>query len=201
MVGRKFTDEDVQQFTRKWPFEVAAGSRQNCEIIVPGCGSFKAEEVSSHVLGYLKGIAEKRCGQAVRKAVITVPAYFNNSQKEATEQAAKIAGLDVMRLINEPTAAAMAAGFHENEEMENVLVFDFGGGTFDISIICASEGVLDVQATRGDMNLGGRDVDEKLVDFCIKAFQEATGIDISGDPKARTRLMKECERAKISLSE
>ena len=170
MIGKTRQDEDVQEYVKKWPFTVVEGRRKNCEIAIPSLGNFRVEEVSSHVLAYLKKIAERKVGSAVKKAVITVPAYFNNSQKEATEQAARIAGLEVLRLINEPTAAAMAAGLHKIDDEKNVLVFDFGGGTFDISILCVSEGVLDVQATRGDMNLGGRDIDEKLVDYCKEQF-------------------------------
>ena len=144
MIGLKITDESVQEFMKNWPFEVVQGSEQNCEISIPNLGKFKVEEVSSHVLGYLKQIAEKKTGLEVRNAVITVPAYFTNQQKQATEQAARIAGLNVLRLINEPTAAAMAAGFHKIDEEKNVLVFDFGGGTFDISIICIGHGILNV---------------------------------------------------------
>ena len=149
----------------------------------------------------MRQIAEKRCGKNVNKAVITVPAYFNNSQKEATEAAAKIAGLKVLRLINEPTAAAMAAGYHDSDDSKTLLVFDFGGGTLDISVVCISEGVIDVQATRGDMKLGGRDIDSILVDYCIEEFKDISDIDLNGDRKARRRLETECERVKILLSQ
>ena len=123
-----------------------------------------------------------------------MPAYFNAAQKKATEDAAKIAGLEILRIINEPTAAALAAGFHELEDDEkNILVFDFGGGTFDVSVLVVSERMIDVQATCGDMNLGGRDLDEILVDYCFEEFNKVNQLDLSKDEQARSRLIRECE--------
>ena len=136
----------------------------------------------------------------VKKAVVTVPAYFNAAQKEATKNAAKIAGLEVLRIISEPTAAAMAAGIHEQQGDQMVVVFDFGGGTYDLSILDISNGTINVEATRGDMNLGGRDLDQVLVDHCLQKFNEEHKHDLSEDKAAKTRLMQECERAKITLS-
>ena len=146
MIGKAFVDEDVQQYLRQWTFTAVEGAGGTCEIAIPNLGNFKVAEVSSHVLTHLRKIAENFVGndKKVKDAVITVPAYFNNSQKDATKVAAQIAGLNVLRLINEPTAAAMAANLHKVDDEKNVLVFDFGGGTFDISILCVSEGVLDV---------------------------------------------------------
>ena len=132
--------------------------------------------------------------------MVTVPAYFDASQKEATKDAAKIAGLQVLRIISEPTAAAMAAGIHENNGDQMVVVFDFGGGTFDVSILDISNGTINVESTQGDMNLGGRDLDQILVDHCLKDFQQKHNVDLSEDKAAKTRLMQECERAKINLS-
>ena len=134
--------------------------------------------------------------------MVTVPAYFNAAQKKATEDAAKIAGLEILRIINEPTAAALATGFHEeeNDEDKNILVFDFGGGTFDISVVTISERLIDVQTTKGDPNLGGRDLDEVLVNHCFEEFKKAHNLDLSKDKEARSRLSRECEKAKINLS-
>ena len=131
------------------------------------------------MLQALKEAASERVGKEVKKAVVTVPAYFNAAQKQATQDAARIAGLDILRIINEPTAAAMAAGIHEEEDEKNILIFDFGGGTFDISVLTISEGVIDVQATRGDMNLGGRDLDEVLVEHCLEEFKKTSGVDLT----------------------
>ena len=125
-----------------------------------------------------------------------MPAYFNQSQKQATRDACAIAGLDCQRIINEPTAAAMACGFHASDEELNVLVFDLGGGTFDVSVLNISDGMVDVLATNGDMNLGGRDLDEIVVSHCIDKFREQTGIDLSADKRARARLQTVCEQAK-----
>ena len=160
------------------------------------------EQVSSYVLEVMQQAAKMRLNNAdVTKAVITVPAHFTFAQKKATQDAAKIAGLDVLRCIDEPTAAAMAAGFHKSDEDKNVVVFDFGGGTFDLSVLSISKGVINVEATRGDMNLGGRDLDEVVVNHCLEKFKEETGVDLSGDKRARGRLYPFCEQAKKNLSE
>lgn len=208
MIGSQFDDETVMEFRRNWPFEVEKdGDNDRTSCTVPLKGDWAdtkvtPEEISSKVLMYMKKIAERRVGKPVDTAVITVPAYFNIQQKEATANAAKIAGLNVLRLINEPTAAAMAAKFHQTEDMQNLLVFDFGGGTLDISILCCSEGILDVQSTKGDMKLGGRDLDNRLLDYCLEEFKDQYGIDLAtdGDSNAKANLRKECEKAKILLS-
>lgn len=158
------------------------------------------EEISAKVLNAMQQVAQNRLQREVTKAVITVPAYFNNTQKQATRHACEIAGLDCQRIINEPTAAAMACGFHNADEEMNVVVFDFGGGTFDVSVLNVQDGLVDVLATNGDMNLGGRDLDEILVAHCIQEFQKQTQIDLSGDKRARARLQTVCEQAKKQLS-
>ena len=200
MIGKSFQDEDVQAFMTKWDFNVIGDDQDRCKIKVPGMEDQSIEQISGLVLQYLKQAASDKIGQEVKKAVVTVPAYFNAAQKQATTDAARIAGLDILRIINEPTAAAMAAGIHEEDDEKNILIFDFGGGTFDISVLTISEGVIDVQATRGDMNLGGRDLDDVLVQYCLEEFQKATNIDLSNNRQARTRLNVECEKAKINLS-
>ena len=200
MIGKEFSDEEIQVRKDKWGFNVVEGPKNRCQIDVPGKGLLMIEQISAMVLQAMKKAGEERLGQPVTKAVVTVPAYFNNAQKQATFDAAKIAGLQCLRIINEPTAAAMAAGIHEQDDENNVLVFDFGGGTFDISVLTISDGVIDVQATRGDMNLGGRDIDEALVEYCLQEFQKSSGVDLSENRNARTRLFQECERAKVNLS-
>lgn len=179
MIGQACDDEDVQEYQKKWPFRVVAGVNKHCEISVPKFGNIKDWEVSGHVLSYLKSIAETKTSSAVKKAVITVPAYFTDFQKEATKKAASQAGLEVMSLIDEPTAAATAAGFHLIADRKNVLVFDFGGVTLDISILCCYDGELEIKSTNCERNLGGRDIDEALVEYCIKEFQEKKNIDLS----------------------
>ena len=153
----------------------------------------------------MKITAERYIGQPVKKAVVTVPAYFNNSQKQATRDACKIAGLECLRIINEPTAAAMAAELHLNQsdqdESMTVLIFDLGGGTFDVSICEINEGIIDVVATHGDMLLGGNDFDEQLVLLCIEEFKRDTGIDVSENPLQKKRIRMACEAAKIRLTE
>ena len=200
MIGKAFSDEDVQAHKQKWDFVVVGDDQDRCKVEVPGMEAQSIEQISACVLQALKEAASERLGREVKKAVVTVPAYFNAAQKQATQDAARIAGLDILRIINEPTAAAMAAGIHEEDDEKNILIFDFGGGTFDISVLTISEGVIDVQATRGDMNLGGRDLDEVLVEHCLEEFKKTTGTDLTSDKRARTRLNTECEKAKINLS-
>lgn len=149
----------------------------------------------------MKDIVNEYCGEEVTKVVITVPAYFDNSQKEATKDACTIAGLNVLRIINEPTAAMMACGFHLLDEDKATMVFDLGGGTFDVSIACITEGIVDVLAVEGDNLLGGRDLDEALVTYCIEEFKKEKGIDLTNNKAQRNRLSIACELAKISLCE
>merc|ERR1712054_557544 len=162
---------------------------------------FQAEQVSSMVLQKMKKIAEDFLGKEVKSAVVTVPAYFNDSQRKATKDAGTIAGLNVLRIINEPTAAAIAYGLDKQESKEkNVLIFDLGGGTFDVSLLAIEEGIFEVKATNGHTHLGGEDFDNKMVEYCIDDFKKKTGIDISKNNRSLRRLRTQCEKAKRILS-
>ena len=189
---------------KQWPFTVVCGDNQKPMIQVKFKGKtelFHPEKISSMVLTKMKQTAEDYLGKKVKDAVITVPAYFNDSQRQATKDAGKIAGLNVLRIINEPTAAAIAYGLDKNVKDErNVLIFDLGGGTFDVSLLNIDQGFLEVKATSGDTHLGGEDFDNRLVDFCIQQFLKTTKIDIRGDKKALRRLRTACEKAKRILS-
>ena len=187
-----------------WPFTVIRGKDDKPMIQVKFKGKteqFHPEQISSMVLTKMKKTAEDYLGRTVKDAVITVPAYFNDSQRQATKDAGVIAGLNVLRIINEPTAAAIAYGLDKNVKTErNVLIFDLGGGTFDVSLLSIEDGFLEVKATSGDTHLGGEDFDNLLVDFCIQQFLKTTGIDIRGDKKAMRRLRTACEKSKRILS-
>ena len=167
-----------------------------------GKKTFRPEEISAMILKNLKEYSEDFLDKEVTDAVITVPAYFNNNQRRATKDAAKIAGLNVLRILNEPTAAAIAYGLErKNEEDKTILVFDFGGGTFDVSLLKLSGGSYDVLATSGDSHLGGNDIDQLLVEYCVQVFKELTGNDISNEKRAMQRLRNVCEKAKRALSD
>ncbi|KAL6930189.1 Heat shock protein ssb1 [Hanseniaspora valbyensis] len=204
LIGRRFDEETVQSDIKTWPFTII--DEQGSPMIqVEYLGEekkFSPQEISAMVLSKMKEIAEAKIGQTVEKAVITVPAYFNDAQRQATKDAGAIAGLNVLRIINEPTAAAIAyglgAGKSENEK--NVLIFDLGGGTFDVSLLNITGGVYNVKATSGNTHLGGQDFDNNLLDHFQKEFLKKTGHDISGDARALRRLRTSCERAKRSLS-
>ena len=204
LIGRGFTDVTVQQDMKLWPFTVVAGSNQKPLIRVSvgdHVQTYSAEEISSMVLSKMKRIAEDYIGDQVPNAVITVPAYFNDQQRQATKDAGLIAGLNVLRIINEPTAAAISYGLNNRGAGEsNVLIFDLGGGTFDVSLLSIDEGIFEVQATAGDTHLGGEDFDERMMDYFVKEFQRKQGVDMSGDHRALRRLRTACERAKRSLS-
>ncbi len=156
-------------------------------------------EISAMILQKLKQAAEEYLGQPVTKAVITVPAYFNDAQRQATKEAGKIAGLEVMRIVNEPTAAALAYGLDKKKD-ETIAVYDFGGGTFDISILEVGEGVVEVKATNGDTHLGGDNLDQRIIDWIIAEFKKSDGIDLSKDRMALQRLREAAEKAKMELS-
>ena len=203
LIGRKFTDPSTQSDIRHWPFTVKAGTNDKPCIEVQYKGEakiFQPEEISSMVLVKMKETAEAYLGETVANAVITVPAYFNDQQRQATKDAGVIAGLNVLRIINEPTAAAIAYGLDKKEGERNVLIFDLGGGTFDVSLLTIEEGIFEVKATAGDTHLGGEDFDNRLVDFFMDEFKKKNKIDMSTNERAKRRLRTACERAKRTLS-
>ncbi|XP_005100356.1 heat shock protein 70 B2 [Aplysia californica] len=204
LIGRKFTDKSVQSDMKHWPFQVAeVDSRPKIEAEYKGERKlFAPEQVSSMVLSKMKETAEAYLGQKVTEAVITVPAYFNDSQRQATKDAGAIAGLNVLRMINEPTAAALAYGLDKGQSGEkNVLIFDLGGGTFDVSVLTIDEGsMFEVKATAGDTHLGGEDFDNRLVSHFLQEFKRKHNKDISKNARATRRLRTACERAKRTLS-
>ncbi|CAL3972431.1 unnamed protein product [Diplocarpon coronariae] len=204
LIGRRFDDPTVKKDIESWPFKVVdqEGSPM-VEVEYLGENKiFSPQEVSSMVLTKMKEVAEVKLGKKVSKAVITVPAYFNDNQRQATKDAGAIAGLNVLRIINEPTAAAIAYGLGagKSNKERNVLIYDLGGGTFDVSLLNIQGGVFTVKATAGDTHLGGQDFDTNLLDHFKKEFQRKTKKDLSGDPRALRRLRTACERAKRTLS-
>ena len=204
LIGRNFEDPTIQKDMKHWPFKVISDSgkpKLQVEYKYEN-KNFTPEEISSMVLTKMKETAEAHLGQQVRDAVITVPAYFNDSQRQATKDAGVIAGLNVLRIINEPTAAAIAYGLDKKKRGKetNVLIFDLGGGTFDVSILTLDDGIFEVKATAGDTHLGGEDFDNRLVDHFVKEFLRKHKKDISGNKRALRRLRTACERAKRTLS-
>jgi len=204
LIGRKFDDPIVQKDMKLWPFKVENGPDSKPLIVVKFKGEtkkFHAEQISSMVLTKMRETAEAFLNKTVKDAVVTVPAYFNDSQRQATKDAGAIAGLNVLRIINEPTAAAIAYGLDRKSTKErNVLIFDLGGGTFDVSLLTIEEGIFEVKATAGDTHLGGEDFDNRLVEYCAADFQRKTGHDIRKNPRSMRRLRTQCERAKRILS-
>ncbi|PRQ22595.1 putative Heat shock protein 70 family [Rosa chinensis] len=206
LIGRRFSDACVQSDLKLWPFKVIEGPNDKPIIVVKDKGQekhFAAEEISSMVLTKMHKVAEAYLGSTVKNAVITVPAYFNDSQRQATKNAAKIAGLNVIRIINEPTAAAIAYGLDKkagSESKRTVMIFDLGGGTIDVSLLVIGDGVFDVMATAGDTHLGGEDFDNKMVNYCAEQFKRKHDLDVSGNSRALTRLKNACEKAKRRLS-
>jgi molecular chaperone DnaK len=197
-MGRKYSE--VESERKIVPYEVKAGKDDRVVVQVPAVNKdFTPEEISAMILQKLKADAEAYLGEKVTDAVITVPAYFNDSQRQATKNAGQIAGLNVLRIINEPTAAALAYGL-DKKENETILVFDLGGGTFDVSILDVGEGVFQVRATNGDTHLGGDDYDRRVVDWMADEFKKENGIDLKADRQALQRLTEAAERAKIELS-
>lgn len=205
LIGRKFNETTVQNDMKLWPFKVVDSGQDSKPMIqIKWKGKdekFYAEQVSSMVLIKMKEIAEDFLGKKVKDAVITVPAYFNDSQRQATKDAGTIAGLNVLRIINEPTAAAIAYGLDKMAEKEkNVLIFDLGGGTFDVSLLTIDAGLFEVKATSGDTHLGGEDFDNRMVEWCAAQFLKSSGQDIRNDNRALRRLRTSCEKAKRMLS-
>jgi len=204
LIGRRFSEQSTQADIKHFPFNVVAkdGDKPVIEVEFKGeVKQFLPEEISSMVLVKMKEIAESYLGQTVTDAVITVPAYFNDAQRSATKDAGMIAGLNVIRIINEPTAAAIAYGLDKMSDAEkNILIFDLGGGTFDVSLLTLDAGIFEVKATAGDTHLGGEDFDNRLVSYFVKEFKKQTKLDISENKRAMMRLRTSCERAKRSLS-
>ncbi|GJY92409.1 heat shock cognate 70 kDa protein [Tanacetum coccineum] len=209
LIGSRFSDPQVQQDMKLWPFEVIKGDVEKPSVVVKFMGKkkiYSPEEISAMILKNMKESAEVFIGREVTDAVITVPAYFNNQQREATKEAGTIAGLNVLRLLNEPTAAAIAYGVDIMAEKQlnkdmSVLVFDLGGGTFDVSLLTISRtGAIEVKAVGGDTHLGGEDFDMTLVDYCITEFKKKHRNDIRGNPRSIARLKVACEKAKKDLS-
>ena len=203
LIGRKFEDPAVQADMKHWPFKVFPGTAGKPMIEVNFKGEtkvFPSEEISSMVLVKMKEIAEAYLGREVKNAVITVPAYFNDSQRQATKDAGVISGLNVLRIINEPTAAAIAYGLDKKGPEKNVLIFDLGGGTFDVSLLSIEEGIFEVKATAGDTHLGGEDFDNRMVDYFLQEFKRKFKKDIRENQRALRRLRTACERAKRTLS-
>jgi molecular chaperone DnaK len=199
-IGRRFEDSEVQEEKARLPYNIVKGPQNDVRIEIPQTGrSYTPQEVSAMILGKMKKDAEDFLGEPVTQAVITVPAYFNDSQRQATKDAGKIAGLEVLRIINEPTAAALAYGLDKKSD-ETILVFDLGGGTFDVSILEVSEGLIEVVATNGDTHLGGDDWDRAIVDWIVSEFLRDQGIDLKQDRQALQRVREAAEKAKIELS-
>lgn len=196
LIGQKY--KDIQEKIKNLPYKISERSNGDASLIANG-KELSPQEIGADVLSYLKECAEAYLGRKVEKAVVTVPAYFNDAERQATKDAGRIAGLDVVRIINEPTAAALAYGV-DKKKNGIIAVFDFGGGTFDISILEISDGIIEVKSTNGDTQLGGDDVDEEIINFLIKSFEQTSGINLSKDKIALQRLKEAAEKAKIELS-
>jgi molecular chaperone DnaK len=199
LIGRKFHDAQVQQAREMLPYEIAAAANGDVKIAIGG-RQLSPEEISAQILRELKEFAEEALGEEVVEAIITVPAYFDDSQRQATKDAGRIAGLEVLRILNEPTAAALAYGLDRAQGLRRVAVYDLGGGTFDISILELGDGVFEVKSTAGDTFLGGEDFDRRIIDWLLGEHQQETGIDLRADRMALQRLKEAAERAKCELS-
>lgn len=197
-MGHRFGDEAVARDKGIVPYEIKEGPDNNV-LVHLGDKDYRPEEVSAMILGKLKADAEAKLGEKITEAVITVPAYFDDAQRAATKAAGQVAGLDVKRIINEPTAAALAYGFNKKKE-EKIVVYDFGGGTFDVSVLEVGDDVIEVKSTDGDSHMGGRDIDQKIVRYLADEFKKQSGIDVSKDPLALQRLDEGAEKAKHELS-
>ncbi len=198
IMGRKFSDPEVQKIMKEVPYTIKSGQNEMAVVEVDG-KTYTPQEISAQVLIKLKRDAESYLGEAVTKAVITVPAYFNDAQRNATKEAGKIAGLEVERIINEPTAASLAYGL-DKKSNEEIAVYDLGGGTFDISVLEIGDGVFEVKSTNGDTLLGGDDFDREIINWLIEEFKKDNGVDLAGDKQAMQRLKDAAEKAKIELS-
>jgi molecular chaperone DnaK len=197
-MGHNFDDPEVQKDLKNVSFKIQKGANGGVEVKI-GDKWMRPEEVSAMILGKIKADVEAKLGEKITEAVITVPAYFNDAQRKATKDAGAIAGLDVKRIINEPTAAALAYGFNKKKN-EKVVVYDFGGGTFDVSVLEIGDDVIEVKSTDGDSHLGGRDIDHKIINWIAEEFKKTSGIDVRNDKLALQRLDEAAEKAKIELS-
>jgi len=202
LIGRKFDDKDVQKDMKHFPFKVVnKGGQPRVKVDVGGSEkTFTPEEVSSMILGKMKEVAESYLGEKVYNAVVTVPAYFNDAQRAATKDAGTIAGLNVLRVVNEPTAAALAYGLDKTDKERQIIVYDLGGGTFDVSVLTVDQGVFEVQSTAGDTHLGGEDFDQRVVDYFTKSYNKQHDTDITKNAKTMGKLKREVEKAKRALS-
>lgn len=197
-MGRLY--EEVAEERKIVPYQVVSGPEGDARLSIPQTGkTYTAQQISAMILQKLKRDAEAYLGEPVNQAVITVPAYFNDRQRQATKDAGRIAGLEVMRIINEPTAAALAYGL-DKKEHETILVWDLGGGTFDVSVLEVGEGIIEVRSTNGDTHLGGDDWDQRIVEWMVQEFKKEQGIDLSKDRRALQRLREAAEKAKVELS-
>src|SRR5579864_1921838 len=199
LMGRKYDDPEVQRTMKNVPYKITRASNGDVRVILGG-REYSPPEISAMILQKLKADAEAKLGEKITQAVITVPAYFNDSQRQATKDAGRIAGLEVLRIINEPTAASLAYGLDKQGKDETIAVYDLGGGTFDISILSVGEGVFEVKATNGDTFLGGDDFDQRIIDWIVDEFRKDQGIDLRQDRMALQRLKEAAEKAKIELS-
>lgn len=203
MIGRKFNEKEVQNDIKHFPFSIVNKNGQpRVKVAVHEKETtFTPEEISAMVLGKMKEVAEAYLGETVKNAVVTVPAYFNDAQRAATKDAGTIAGLNVLRVVNEPTAAALAYGLDKTSESERqIIVYDLGGGTFDVSILTLEDGVFEVQATAGDTHLGGEDFDQRVISYLAKKYNKDKNVDITKDQKTMGKLKREVEKAKRTLS-
>jgi heat shock protein 5 len=202
LIGRSFTDPTVQKDKKLFPFSIVnKNSKPHISVTVnDNEKSFSPEEISAMILTKMKETAEAFLGYEVKNAVVTVPAYFNDAQRQATKDAGTIAGLNVMRIINEPTAAALAYGLDKKAKEKNILVYDLGGGTFDVSILTIDEGLFEVLATNGDTHLGGEDFDQRVMDYFLKLIKKKHSVDLTGNGRALAKLRREIEKAKRALS-
>ncbi|HYE73289.1 MAG TPA: molecular chaperone DnaK, partial [Blastocatellia bacterium] len=197
-MGHRFDDPEIQKDKATMPFQIQAGTDGGVEVKL-GDKFYRPEEISAMILAKIKADVEAKLGEKVTEAVITVPAYFNDAQRKATKDAGQIAGLDVKRIINEPTAAALAYGFNTKKD-EKIVVYDFGGGTFDVSVLEVSGDVIEVKSTDGDSHMGGRDIDQKIIRWIADEYKKESGIDVTKDPLALQRLDEAAEKAKHELS-
>jgi len=198
LMGRKLRDEQVQKAMKRLPYKIVEAPNGDCRVVMDG-KDYSPPEISAMILQKIKQDAEAYLGEPVTQAVITVPAYFNDSQRQATKDAGKIAGLEVLRIINEPTASSLAYGLDQKKD-QMIAVYDLGGGTFDISILDVGDGVFEVKSTNGDTFLGGDDFDQRIIDYVADEYKKEQGIDLRSDRQALQRLKEAAEKAKIELS-